>query len=166
MKNDNTVIKSSPLALGFRLFMIIFLIDTVYALLFIIFFYFSSLDFVNFSNGVSTGFILFLWFAHTVKFAVIAYFLIQFVTDFLSTDYVVTKSQLKVEKGTINTKLYQYELKQLKEINVYQGPIGKWLHYGDIELQFGALGFHKNVTLREIAHPHRYQRELKNYLDN
>ncbi len=166
MKNEHMVIKNSPAALGFRLFMIVFLIDTVYALLFIIFFYFGSLDVVDFSNTVNTGFIVFLWIAHTLKFIVIAYFLLKFLADYMQTDYIITKTHLTVEAGLINTKTYQYELTQLKEINVTQGPMGRALHYGDIELQFGALGFHKNVILREVTHPHRYQRELKNFLDH
>lgn len=164
MKEDSKIIKISPLALGFKLLLLVFLIDTVYALLFMMFFYFGSLSSDGFSNGTNNLFILFLWAAHTIKFVIIAYFLIRLVTDYLNTDYVVSKTHLKVEKGVINTKLYQYELTQLKELNVFQGPVGRVLHYGDIELQFGALGFHKNVTLKDIAHPHRYHRELKEYL--
>lgn len=166
MNEESTIIKLSPLALGLRLFMVVFLIDTLYALLFILYFYFTSLDFGDFSNGLSSGFITFLWIVHTLKFAVIAFFLIKFVTDHLETNYIVTKSHLKVEKGAITTKSNEYELKQLKEINIYQGPTGKILHYGDIELQFGALGFHKIVRLHEISNPHKYQRQLRTYLDN
>lgn len=160
--NNRIYIHLSPVALGVRLFLIMFLIDTTYALLFMGFFFFSG---TNASAEISSTFITFLWIAHTIKFIVIAYFLIKFLTDYLETRYTVTKSHLLVEVGAVTAKTYEYELNQLKEINIFQGPLGKALNYGDMELQFGALGFHKTVRLREISNPKKYQEQLNSFLN-
>lgn len=142
------------------------MIDTLYAFIFLLYFYLGNVALLNDTNEVSTTFILLLWISHTLKFGVIAYFLIKFVADHIGTEYTIANGHLLVTDGFITINQREYELKQLKEMKVIQGPLGRMLHFGDIELKFGALGFQKNVVLHDISKPEVYLKRYRDYLTN
>lgn len=128
--------------------------------------YLAGANFYEFSSSISTGFIIAMWLAHTIKFVILAYFLIKFVSEHLDKEYIIEDGHLLVKDGFVTVNQREYELKQLKEMKIVQGPLGRLLHYGNLELKFGALGFHKTVLLVDVAQPEIYMKQYSSYLDN
>lgn len=153
-----TLIKGSTTAVIARLIAALFLLETIYAALIILFIVLSS------QIQVGTQLILILWLAHTAKFLAASYFVVRILTETLSRKSYVTKHHLVVDSGLFTIDEEVYELNQLRRIKIHQNTIGKRLGYGNIELKFGDRGFDKTIYLPYVSAPRNYSDIFEEYL--
>lgn len=161
-KNIHTFepIRVSVAVLIMRLFIVMFLVDTVYSLINIFVFDLQLLQ--QFHYQLAT--ILFV--AHFFKNALSLYLVITIVLNWISKVYYLTDKYLVRREGIIHIKEKIYDLKIIRSISVNQGIIGKLFHYGDIAITTSASGgYNDKIYLTSISQPEKYREIFKQCLE-
>ncbi len=153
-------LQPSVLVIVLRLLAVLFMIDTIYALLIL---GFMGLDNVH---DWHTPYIAFLWLAHTLKFVLIAMVVIRLFADWAGRTYYLSGHHLIQKLGLVNITETTFELSQLKSLTVKQGWLGRRFNFGTVGLTFSAYGDQQSVTLREINNPYRYKKYFDDYLEH
>lgn len=149
-----TVLRRSVAALALRIFLLLFLIDTVYALLFILFVILAPPVEYYF------GFFVLLWVSHTIKSMIVTALLLGILLQWLSRTYVVDDKHLTVHSGVYALSEKVYELNQLKHVKIHQDWLGRLFHFGTLTLEISSSGFYETLELDDIADPREFKREL------
>jgi membrane protein YdbS with pleckstrin-like domain len=156
---DNTLhmepIRRSAAALAIRLFLLLFMIDTVYALLILGFMYISP------PHEYYPMFVAFLWLLHTAKYIFITVVMLRTVLGWLGKSYLISGHHLITHDGIYRVDEKVYELDQLKAIDIHQDWIGRRFHYGNIKLALSAHGYNEQVELVDVAEPEKYEHVLE-----
>jgi membrane protein YdbS with pleckstrin-like domain len=147
-------IRRSAAALAIRLCLLLFLIDTIYALLILGFLYISP------PHNYYPIFIAFLWALHTAKYIFITVVLLRTVLNWLGTSYLISGHHLLTHQGIYSVTEKVYELEQLKAVDVHQDWLGRRFHYGTITLALSAHGYNERIELYDIAEPDKYEQVL------
>ncbi len=160
MKSPNvqpTIIHASFGALALRLLLIIFLVDSFYAFLFISYLMVrtSTSDYIA---------ILVFWALHTVKFLLLSLLLLREVSRWLSKSYFLLDHHLMVAAGIGAETEEIYELTSMDNIHLHQDWLGKRLNYGEIVLSFTHQRRTDQLILHAIANPHQVMSRLETYL--
>ncbi len=156
MKNE--IIHRSASAIIVRIGILMFLIDTVYAL--------SILVFVKLapSPDYYLAFILFLWALHTFKYVILTFLMFRALLQWLGTAYSLDGDKLTVKTGVYGVREKVFELDQLKNIKIHQDWIARRFNYGNITLELSSSGFRDSVEMRDIHDPRKYEKSLSEHL--
>lgn len=141
-----------------RVFTILFVVDTGYALILAAFFFGDAVT--NFGT-ISLGL---LWLMHTVKFLVIVGLVTAVIADDATTDYYISGHHLIRRTGFMQKKEHIYELGKLRMIDVYQSWLGRLLNYGTLTMTFSSSGYQENITMNGVSDPTKYERILRKHL--
>lgn len=153
-------IRGSVSLLVFRLFLILFFIDTSYSLLTL--FVFELEIFQNYHYQL----IGILFLAHFIKNAFSIYLVLSIVLKWVSIVYFVTDKYIMQREGVLSTKEKIYDLKNIKSVTVQQGLIGKLFHYGDIQISSHGLGGKtENIYISDVSNPEKYKEIFKHCLE-
>jgi len=105
-------------------------------------------------------------FSSLLKFILQSSFLIYVVLAWVKNNYYLTDARLIHCNGIIKIKEDMYDLKGIHAISVYQGILGRLFNYGDLLIEVSASGgFHKNVLIKGIVNPKKYERILNEHLE-
>ena len=137
-----------------RICLLLFLIDTIYALL--------ILAFLNFApaSNYDYQFIIFLWALHTIKYLALTVLLLRVLLKWLTESYVITDKKLTVSRGIYAVTEKVYELEKIDKITVHQDFVGRLLHFGTITLVIPTSGDDQTVELTDVASPKQYEKIL------
>lgn len=141
-----------------RVFVILFVVDTGYALILAAFFFGDAAT--NFGT-ISLGL---LWLMHTVKFIAIVGLIAAVIIDDATTDYYISGHHLIRKTGLIQKKEHIYELEKLRMIDIYQSWLGRLMNYGTITMTFSSSGYQENITMTGVSDPTKYERILRQHL--
>jgi membrane protein YdbS with pleckstrin-like domain len=155
---DVTIVKPSAKYLILRLILSIFAIETIYAMVIIVYVVIQA------STSMDRNFILLLLLAHLVKFFALVIVVGGTTIDHLRSRYYISKHHLITDRGLLSEEDKIFELKSLKHVSINQDFIGKRLHYGNIYLTFGARGYEEDVILRSITNPHHIAKVFEKYI--
>jgi membrane protein YdbS with pleckstrin-like domain len=149
-----TILKRNALALVIRIILLLFLVDTLYALLILLFVKITPVptDFVAIA--------LFLWALHTLKYIFITAVLLRLLVQWLGTLYIMEGKLLTISTGVYAVKEKVYELNRIKSVSVQQDWIGRRFHYGNLTLELGSSGYHEAIELRDIQNPRQFEHML------
>lgn len=149
-----TTLHRNPAAIAIRIFFLLFLIDTAYALI--------ILAFLGLAPPAEyySGFVILLWAAHTAKYIVTTFLLLRILLEWMGQTYSADDKHLTIRTGVYAISEKVYELTQLKRVKVRQDWLGRLFHFGNLTLEISASGFHETIELRDIADPRKYEREL------
>ena len=145
-------IKRSVLVLAVRLCLLLFLIDTIYALIIVAFLRFAP------ANRFDYYFILVLWALHTVKFIILSILMLRVLLKWLGQTYVVHDHTLIINTGVIASTDKTYELEKVEKITVYQDWLGRLMHYGIISIKVS--GSDQPIELTDVTRPRDYEKSL------
>jgi len=158
--DDVIIIRPSGKYALTRLVVTLFTVETIYALLFVLF---LSLQTSTFNDR---NFIIVLWLSHTLKFFILAAMLVDVIIRYLSMHYYITNHHLIVNRGIVNNDEKVYELRQVRKLSVFQDSLGKRFNYGNVRLLLGARGFEEHIELVNITNPRKIAKEIEQYLGN
>jgi len=158
-KNDSLPLKPSPFYLGIRLLWVLLLLDTLYALIFVLYVV------VNSPTSLAKEFLFLLWLAHVVRFIASVILILRIVDRYLFTRYRIDGHHLVADTGILEEDQKLYELKQIKSMKLGQGWWGRRFHYGNISLTFGARGYNETVEILAVGNPHKFVRIFEKYLN-
>ncbi len=135
-----------------RLFIVLFVIDTVHSLLSLFIFDLPLL------NEFHLELTLLMFVTHVIKNAFEIYIVISMVLSWSHNTYSITDRQIIHKQGVLNMKEYVYDIKTVRAVEVNQGIIGKMLNYGDIVIKTSASGgYQDNIYLSGIPRPHEFK---------
>ncbi len=162
LQTEPEYIESSLFPVAFRIFLSLFLLDTVLVLVILLL---LSLGARPDSTLSLSAALLIVWGVHTGLF-----FLIAFLTLFVFLRWGMMRvrvdghDHLLIRSGVIHTDEQMYELRQLRQLSIHQSWLGRLFGYGDVLLEFGELGFGGTVRLREVRDPVHYEKFFERYL--
>lgn len=151
-------IQPSPVVIMLRLITIVFLLDTLYALLVMGFFSLDSL------HGWHDSYIGFLLLSHIVKYVFITVIVIKLFADWAGRAYYLSGHHLIERIGLINTTETTHELSQVKAVAVKRSWLGHRFNFGTIVLTFAGSADPQDVVIRDVSKPMDYKRYFDEYL--
>jgi uncharacterized membrane protein YdbT with pleckstrin-like domain len=144
-------IRRSIILLGIRMFLVLFLLDTVYALLILI----PLFGYV--SAEWNPSYVAFLLVVHTMKNLLLSYLLITQVGTWFGTLYYVSGGHLIQQRGLLNTTDIIYQLTDIQSVVMRQPWLGRFLNFGNVTISF-TVGREKEVVLLyAITNPRLYE---------
>lgn len=146
------VMNEGVFILGFKLFVILFLMDIFYV--FIDIFLLQA----NFPYDYYHHINLLLLFFHAIKSLIQIFLIFVVVFRWLYHKYYIDCLEKKLIelKGFFYTDEKLIDLKNIREIRINQSILGKLFRYGDIILNATASGgYQEKITLKRIQDPHR-----------
>lgn len=141
------ILKRSPMALVIRLVLLLFLLDTAYALLILAFLYFAA------GSPYYASFVIFLWAIHTAKYIIITYLLVRILIEWLETTYVLDGKRLTVTSGMYSFHERVYLLGRGQEFDIHQDWLGRLFHYGVIKFELSGIGARESLEIKDIEDP-------------
>lgn len=160
--SDNKIepIRGSIAMLIFRLFLIMFLIDTLYSVL--NYYIFQSSLFQNIHPLLIVG----VFIAHFAKNIIEIYFVLAVVINWASKTFYLSDKHIVERSGIINVKEKIYDLKIVRSVQISQGLLGKLCNYGDIVINTSSIGgYSEKIYLTGISKPEEYEELLKHCID-
>lgn len=137
--------------LGIKLFMILFLSDLLYVLIDIVLLNSFESDFYHHLN-------LLLLLFHIIKSLAQIILIFMVVFRWLYHKYYIDceKKKLFELSGFFHTQEKMFDLKNIREVKIQQGVLGKLFHYGDIILNVTASGgYEEKIRISKIQNPRK-----------
>lgn len=151
-------LRGSILLLGLRVFWWMFTVDALYAGILYFFMQYG----LNISESVT---FTILWVLHLAKFLLLLWVVLKLSMDWATRTYYLAGHHLVRYHGILEVDEAIYELQSLKSLHLKESIIGRLLNYGDIYLTLSSSGYREDVVLRGISHARRYERVLRDYLE-
>jgi uncharacterized membrane protein YdbT with pleckstrin-like domain len=152
-------IRGSVILLALRIFFSLFVVDTVYAALLVLFL------FTNYATEYHAYVFLLLWLLHTAKFVLQAYVLLFLVIRWATITYYIHDHQLIRYQGAYQPDETIFELDFIKSVDLNESWLGRLLNYGNIILVVSSSGYRQDVRLEGIADPQKYERIFRDYME-
>ena len=144
-------IRRSVVVLGIRIFLVLFVVDTFFAVLLLA-------DVAGYvSADWMAGYAAFLWIVYTLKFMFLTYAIIRLVVDWLSTLYCVTGGHLIRQRGVMSTTETVFQLTDIDSAVMSQSWLGRLCNFGDVTVEFTVAREKEFVSLYAINDPQRYE---------
>jgi len=144
-------IRRSIVVLAVRMFLLLFLADTIYALLLLI----VASD--SLPSQWSTLYTTILWAIHTGKSLLVSWMLIKLVVDWISTLYFVSNGHLIRQRGVLHIRETIFQLTDIEGVALNQSWLGNKFDFGDVTITFLVAGQREAITLYAINHPVKYE---------
>lgn len=154
---DITSIKLSVPLMLVRMLSGLFVLDTCYALIIVLFLWLTPMQ-------MHGWLLLFLLLLHTIKFIVFTVFLLRLITQWQGKTVLITSHHLYIDEGLVHANDRIYELAQIQAIKLNQSWLGKMLNFGDICITLGSRSFSEVLELGGVANPQRYVTWFSKYL--
>ena len=151
-------LQPSVILIVIKLLASLFIVDTLYALL--------LLGFLGLNNVHQwhTAYVAFLVLVHTIKYLIVAGFVIQLFTEWAGRAYYLSGHHLVERIGLVNITETTHELSQVKSVVMSQTWMGRHFNFGTIRLSFAGSGKEKVLILRSITNPGKYKKYFDEHL--
>ena len=144
-------IRRSVLILGLRIFLVLFVVDTLFAILLLA----SVIGFVP-ADWIA-GYASFLWIVYTVKFIFLTYLIIKLVVEWVGTLYYVANGHLIRQRGVLNTTETVFQLSDIDSAVMSQSWLGRMWNFGSVTVEFSVAFRKESVYLHAINDPQKYE---------
>jgi len=151
-------IRRNIVILGIRMFLVIFLADTLYAGLLMV------MAFGYLPSEWSISYVVLLWIVHTVKNILLTYLLISLVIGWISTLYFVAAGHLIRQRGVLHIKESVFQLTDIESVMLNQSWLGRIFDFGDVTITFVVARQREEVILYAINHPQRYEQLFSQFV--
>jgi len=153
-------IRSSLVILVLRVFLLMFLIDTLYSAIT----YFSFR--FNLFQDAHYFLVIVLSITHFIKNFFEIYVVLSIILNWVGNTYIITGSHIVERRGILNVKEQMFDLKNIRSATLEQGWLGKLFHYGDVMIETSASGgYNEVINLIGIPHPEKYGVILKKFIN-
>lgn len=153
-------IRGSSILLTVRIFICLFLIDTVYAGILLILIS-NNIEFVD-----HITLLMVLWIIHTVKFFIIVFFMMGLILPWVSTVYYIGDHHLIKFSGIWRKNEVIFDLYNVRSVSMHENWLGKLLNYGDVNVIISGSGYREEVHIKGITDPKKYERIFREYLND
>ena len=117
--------------------------------------------FFSLSEDLSLGFLLFLALLSVVQVALVLLITLQWKNHV----YYLTENYIQENSGIFTLTERMYDLKNVRDISIRQGMMGRMFNYGDIIVESTAPdSFHEVIILVGTPNPHQHVTFLKKFV--
>lgn len=153
-------IRNSLVILVLRVFLLMFLVDTLYSVIT----YFSFR--LNLFQDAHYFLVIVLSITHIIKNLFEIYMVLSIILTWVGNTYIITGSHIIERRGILNMREQMFDLKNIRSASIEQGWMGKLFHYGDVMIQTSASGgYNEKINLTGISHPEKYGAILKRFIN-
>ena len=105
-------------------------------------------------------------FSSLLKFILQIYYVVFVVLSWVKNNFYVTEDKLVHCKGILTVDEEIYDISKIRSVKSHQSLVGRLFNYGNVIVEVSASGgYHKDILLRGIVHPKKYERILNEYLE-
>lgn len=145
-------IRSSPVILVMQLISISFVLSISYSIIEVI------LLNLKIPSSLHHHLIWSIFVVHLLKNLLLTYIDSLFVIKWITTTYTLKDKQLVKRAGILNITEKTYDLRNIRNISIYQSFIGKLFNYGDLTIMTSASGgYQDEIYLQGISNPAQYK---------
>lgn len=133
-------------------------------LIYYVFIYF--LFFTEFGQAIQYQRNYLILFSSLLKFILQVYYVVFVVLSWVKNNFYVTEDKLVHCKGILTIDEDIYDISGIKSVKSHQSLVGRIFNYGNVVVEVSASGgYHKDILLRGIVNPKKYERILNEYLE-
>ena len=133
-------------------------------LLYYVFIYFLFFTEIGLSVQYQRSYIIL--FSSLLKFILQTYYVVYVVLAWVKNNFYITEDKLVHCKGILTVDEEIYDISSIKSVKSHQSLIGRIFNYGNVIVEVSASGgYHKDILLRGIVNPKKYERILNEYLE-
>lgn len=151
-------IRRSVVLLGARIFLVLFIADSIYGLLL------AALAFGYIPANLVSSYAVLLWIIHTLKSFLIIYLILYLVLKWISTIYYISEEHLIRQRGVLNIKENLYQLQDIEAVSMNQSWLGRLFNFGDVHITFMIARQKEEVELYATNSPQKYERLFSHYV--
>ncbi|MEI6478360.1 MAG: PH domain-containing protein [bacterium] len=151
-------IRRSVVVLVVRIFLLLFIADTLYAFLLL------GVVLGIVPSGWSASYTLFLWVAHTLKNIMLTYLLLYMVVGWISSVYYVTAGHLIRQRGVLKIEETVFQLTDIEAVGMNQSWLGRLFNFGDVTIRFSIAREPRDIMLYAINNPRKYESLFSKYV--
>ena len=101
-----------------------------------------------------------------LKFILQVYYVVYVVLAWVKNNFYITEDKLVHCRGILTIDEEIYDITSIRSVKSHQGLIGRIFNYGNVIVEVSASGgYHKDILLRGIVNPKKYERILNEYLE-
>lgn len=105
-------------------------------------------------------------FSSLFKFIIQIYYVVYVVLSWVKNNFYITEDKIVHCKGILTIDEEIYDISSIKTVKSHQSLAGRIFNYGNVIVEVSASGgYHKNILLRGIVNPKKYERILNEYLE-
>ena len=105
-------------------------------------------------------------FSSLLKFILQIYYVVYVVLSWVKNNFYITEDKLVHCKGILTVDEEIYDISSIRSVKSHQSLVGRIFNYGNVVVEVSASGgFHKDILLRGIVNPKKYERILNEYLE-
>ncbi len=117
-------------------------------------------SFFSLTDDFSLEFLMFL-----IILTIIQIFLVLLITlQWKNHVYYLTDTYIQENKGILTLTDRMIDLKNVRDISVRQGVLGRLLNYGDILIESSAPEFHEVLIIVGAPNPHQHEAFLRKFV--
>jgi len=101
-----------------------------------------------------------------IKFILQIYYVVYVVLAWVKNNFYITEDKLVHCRGILTVDEEIYDISGIKSVKSHQSLVGRVFNYGNVVVEVSASGgYHKEILLRGIVNPKKYERILNEYLE-
>ena len=105
-------------------------------------------------------------FPSLFKFILQIYYVVFVVLSWVKNNFYITEDKIVHCKGILTIDEEIYDISSIRTVKSHQSLVGRIFNYGDVIVEVSASGgYHKDILLRGIVNPKKYERILNEYLE-
>lgn len=133
-------------------------------LLYYVFIYFLFFTEVGMAIQYQRSYIIL--FSSLLKFILQTYYVVHIVLSWVKNNFYITEDKLVHCKGILTIDEEIYDTSSIRSVKSHQSLVGRMFNYGNVTVEVSASGgYHKEILLRGIVSPKKYERILNEYLE-
>lgn len=151
-------IRRSVLLLALRIFIILFIADSLYAGIILIWMQGVISEDFRFAYGSL------LLVVHTLKNIALIYIIVGIVVNWASDFYYISEHHLIHRQGILGTTENVYHLERIDAVTITQSWLGKLMDYGDVKIRVSTYGGVTDLSLQAINDPRKFHDFFTHYV--
>lgn len=149
-------IRLNVLILMWRLFLVLFVLNTLYGLLLLL--VSQGTVFERYSQELLNA----TWIGHMVLFVIQVIVVIYLSASWMRTNYYLTEAEVILASGIFTERETMYKLSDVRSVVLRQSWFGRVFNFGTIVAHISASGgYHEILKLKDIKDPKKYEHALR-----
>lgn len=114
----------------------------------------------NFTGDWNFGFLSFLLIMTGIQAGLVLLIVLQWKNH----EYYLTENYIQENRGFLTRTSKKYEMRDVRDVSVRQGILGRLWNFGDVIIDSSAPEYHEVIILTAIPEPYEHERLLERFV--
>ena len=151
-------IRRNLLVLAMHIFLVLFILDSLYAIALIV----LASGYIPVDLTLSYATVLLI--LHTLKDILMTYLVLHIVIDWVSDIYYISEGHFVRQVGVLSIHEDVFALDTIEAVDLSQSWFGKIFNYGTVRITFMVGREKQQINLLQINDPNKFERLLAKYV--